>query len=872
MRFAVFTICARNYTPYARILMTSVLDNNPEVERITVIADEPDKQFTIHDVYGRVIYAREIGIPDFDNFAFRYDVTEFNTAIKPYVIKKLFNEGYDAVIYIDPDIELFSPIREVIGGLKNGTNAILTPHLLAPVMDDDEPNDLTILRAGVYNLGFGAFANTEQTGSFVDWWCARLEHQCLFNRLDLGIFVDQKWVDLLPSFVDNVHILRHPGYNVAYWNLMHRAVRRGKHNKHEYTVNGKPLVFFHFSGIVPGDRTVFSKHQNRFTPSNIGVVKDLLESYLDKLDKNGVKEAKEWPYAYNHFVSGERIIPMMRYVFREELEPYRGNPFKDCISIFNEPDPRVDLHGKLLITRLMYRVWKERPDLRAAFDIRHVDGQEGFVRWYLASAESELNLAKAFIDPVQHALDRHVMTHRSVSPSDSGEAADKIIARWATRILRFLRNYKNIYRHLPVSFRKRVKNVLLRSAGMPAEPLSNEIVPDYGIYLDDGSSNPASCEAKRAIEYRTRKAQGIMLVGYAKAEMGVGQGVRMHARALEASNVDFRIFNVTAADVYRQHESAYAQKFSNSNPYGGAIFHINADQVPFLDQQVPEHIFQGKNIAYWAWELSRFPAAWQMSFDLFDEIWVPSSFVQQSVSSASTKPVVVMPHAVERPEHVICERSSFGLDDDVFLVLSSFDFNSFMTRKNPSAAIRAFRKAFPSGKEKVNLLLKTHGGENHPVWKNELEVLCEDDPRIIFLDRVLSADELIGLQSCADVFLSLHRSEGFGLNLAESMALGKPVIATGYSGNMDFMTPTNSCLVGYELVPVKEGEYPFPEGQVWADPDIDQAAYYLRRVYENYEYRTSIGWRAKLDIKSNYSPAVIGERIKARLRILGLSD
>jgi len=288
-----------------------------------------------------------------------------------------------------------------------------------------------------------------------------------------------------------------------------------------------------------------------------------------------------------------------------------------------------------------------------------------------------------------------------------------------------------------------------------------------------------------------------------------------------------------------------------------------------VHDQIPRTALEGYAIGYWAWELERFPAAWQRAFDCFNEIWVPSSFVQRAVSAETSKPVVVMPHAVSRPEHSTGARTELGIADDVFLVLSCFDFNSFVSRKNPLAGIEAFKSAFPSDQQNALLILKTHGGEERPELFDKLMQSIGGDERIRLIDDVLSADQLVRLQAAADVFLSLHRSEGFGLNIAECMVLGKPVIATAYSGNVDYMHVGNSCPVEYELVSVAEGEYPFAEGQVWAEPDIEHAAKLLRSLFEDRDLRMRIGVRAQDDMRSGYSLEAVGSKIRHRLQTLG---
>jgi glycosyltransferase involved in cell wall biosynthesis len=197
--------------------------------------------------------------------------------------------------------------------------------------------------------------------------------------------------------------------------------------------------------------------------------------------------------------------------------------------------------------------------------------------------------------------------------------------------------------------------------------------------------------------------------------------------------------------------------------------------------------------------------------------------------------------------------------------LFSFDFNSFATRKNARGAIAAFRRAFGDARRDVRLLIKTINGERHPDALRQLMAATAEDERIEVRDEFLDRNGMWGLQACCDCYVSLHRSEGLGLGMAECMLLGKPVVATAYSGNLAFMDADNSCLVDYSLVPVEEGEYPAWEGQHWAEPDIEQAAGYLRRLADDPDYARRIGERAQASVRQRLSMRVSLDAMAERL-------
>jgi hypothetical protein len=225
MKCLYFTICAQNYLAYALSLRASVLAVHPGADFRIVLADElaPAVRARVGDA--TIIEAKALEIPTFFDMAFRYSLMELNTAIKPPCFQHFFaatNVG--AVVYFDPDIWLLRPLEHVHALLDAGKDVVVTPHITEPLDDGGFPDDQRHLQTGVYNLGFCAFRRSEQTFAFLDWWANKMLRGCRVD-LESGIFVDQKYMDMLTCFIDEVGVLRHPGYNVAYWNLPHRAVR-----------------------------------------------------------------------------------------------------------------------------------------------------------------------------------------------------------------------------------------------------------------------------------------------------------------------------------------------------------------------------------------------------------------------------------------------------------------------------------------------------------------------------------------------------------------------------------------------------------------------------------------------------------------------
>lgn len=360
---------------------------------------------------------------------------------------------------------------------------------------------------------------------------------------------------------------------------------------------------------------------------------------------------------------------------------------------------------------------------------------------------------------------------------------------------------------------------------------------------------------------------GVNLLGYARGEFGVAASLRAYVHALESSGYPLSVFNFDVGSASRQRDHSLDRLVSDRLPYAINAFYINADQMPIARSALGRQAFAGRhNIGFWLWELENFPDDWRRAFDLVDEVWAPTAFVRDAIGAATRKPVLRMPMPIEFDPPTGMARAYFGLPSDAFVFLFSFDFNGFMARKNPDAVIAAFRQAFDGGTQDVKLLVKCSNGARFPEQYAALQGRIADDPRIEVRDGFLSRKEMFALQNNVDCFVSLHRAEGFGLGLAECMYLGKPVIATAYSGNLDFMNRDNSLLVDCRMLPLRQGDYPYWHAQQWADPDIAHAARLMRTLFDDRGFAQGIGVNAATSIRRSHSRAACAAALTARLR------
>ncbi|MCU7810159.1 MAG: hypothetical protein KZQ77_02840, partial [Candidatus Thiodiazotropha sp. (ex Notomyrtea botanica)] len=304
----------------------SMRKHAPQVCVCLAIADKiGDYREELEKDFDLVIGVEELGDLNDPAWCFRHSIVEFATAIKPFVLQKLLGrEDCEAVFYFDPDTALFSSMDGMIRDLGD-SNIMLTPHLTDPETSQRgiEDNELSALKHGVYNLGYVGVRNTSEGKRFSAWWASRLKDYCR-DDIPAGIFTDQRWCDLVPAFFNKVKVSRYPGYNVAPWNMTNRKVEKLKNGS--YTVNGKPLVFYHFTGFDSGAHHVMLSLYSKDSPA----AAELFKWYKSELDLISGDAMSSTKWAYMTFDDGELITKQQREVYglREDLKRAFPNPFE----------------------------------------------------------------------------------------------------------------------------------------------------------------------------------------------------------------------------------------------------------------------------------------------------------------------------------------------------------------------------------------------------------------------------------------------------------------------------------------------------------------------------------------------------------------
>jgi glycosyltransferase involved in cell wall biosynthesis len=776
---AACTIIARNYLAQARVLADSYLEYEPDGRFFLLVVDGlPDGVQLSPSI--TVLGPNDLGLKDFTEMAFQYDITELCTAVKGALMSRILqNFDVDALVYFDPDIAIFRPLDEMWALLEQ-SNIVLIPHLLDPIpLDGNRPSEQDILIAGAYNLGFLGLRASAETNKFLDWWRERLRDLC---RIDIahGLFVDQKWIDLVPSLFRGTTILRDDTYDVAYWNLHSRDLEQ---HGDGVLINGRPLSFFHFSGFDPLQTRTLSKHQNRLTVADGTPLAWLLDNYAQAVQRLGFALTRSWPYGYARFDNDIPVSRLHRSLYAS-LDPERRREFGDP---FHARAPQS------------FFQWSGRPPATA-------DGLNPFLEHLLAESleartafpEARGKQQKAFLAWSQtHGVERFGYDPRLADPS-----------AWAE---------------------------------MTANRSPN------------GSNGVAG------------SGYGVNVYGYLTNETGIGAVARGFAGALRGMGVPLGLRDLAELSPNRSQDTTL-EHIDGATPYGINLVCVNADQHFVVKQHVGERAFKDHyNIGVWFWELPSFPDEWLDRFDEYDEIWAPSSFIANTLAAVSPIPIVRIPPVLTttRPGSREAGREHLGIGPSTYVFLFVFDFASYFQRKNPLAIIQAFKDAF-GPTDDVQLVIKCVNEHLDRPAFDSMQTRAGTHPVSVHTGYWTTAEMRDLMQAC-DAYVSLHHSEGLGLTIADAMALGKPVIATGWSGNADFMSDANSFPVPYTLVELTEDAGPYRAGAVWAEPDVAEAVRLMRLVHDDRDLANARGQAAKRDLDERYSERAVGEALQQRL-------
>ena len=421
--------------------------------------------------------------------------------------------------------------------------------------------------------------------------------------------------------------------------------------------------------------------------------------------------------------------------------------------------------------------------------------------------------------------------------------------------------FDNVYINSLLTLRPDVKNHFNSIGKLDAEHLFK--------WLQDGGAEQSNLDKITLIEIGVYSLPNLCYLGYANAMSGVGDATRANITALQLKRYPTAIEDISSDSIFDREEIT---EYSNANLHDATITiaHVNADMLPHV-YKLKKSLFGKYTIAYMAWETEFFPREWADRSQYCDEIWVPSNFAKTAIEDVIQCPVFVVPHPLFIPLKYLSDinHGASQKKNGPFKFLASFDACSDVERKNPQSVILAFQKAF-GREDDVKLIIKVSNADRCGQNLSKLHELVSGQDNIDIISKNLSKDEYFSLMKNIDVYVSLHRGEGFGLNIQQAMAMCKPVIVTNYGGNTDFCLADNSIPIDFKIVPINFKESQYPHYTMWAEPDMQQASHAMRKLYSDTFFYEKIARNASAHILANHSYEKIGNIMQLRLQRISM--
>jgi glycosyltransferase involved in cell wall biosynthesis len=738
-----------------------------------------------------------------------HDEADLSVLLLPSLLQRYAERTSEPVLHLPSTVWVLADLQPVQEALSSH-HVMLVPRTTVDVPDDGlEPTLGQLERAGrIEETIIGVDAGAD-AGAFLEWWNARVQETLgsLDARQGGARPEDRAW---LARFLElaparfSTAVLDDPGCNLNMWNLHRRRLRAGPDG---VMVDGRSrLRFLNLPGFEPERPHRLSAGASRARISRAPVLHELCESYAAELRRSGWKDPDHREEVGRRLSDGLVYDDSLRAIYASAIA--LGERFE---NLFDPEGTRTFL------------AWLQGPAPRGS-----AHGINRYV--FHRVARERPDVVRAYPD------------------LDGPDGAEYVAWCWA-----FGRTELGIPdRFMPPR----------PGQDGPEEPSAASGAPEV---------TPSEHRPAAVLPSASDNGPVVRLTGYLGHTLGLGAAARGYAQALGAAGVPVSTVTVPLHHLalpveldgkYGRHEF---EDLVHHGAHGFEIVAVNADELPDFVSRLGEDYFEGPRIGVWGWETNSIPPRWQRAFALIDEIWVYSRFMAENIGAIAPVPVTALPPPVEAPADRL-EPVRLGVPDG-FLFLFVFDYLSTVQRKNPVGLIEAFKLAFAPG-EGPQLLIKTINAPLRPLAEEEVLWAAHGRPDIHVIDRSLSPQELGSVMAACDCYVSLHRAEGFGLTMAEAMAIGKPVIATGYSGNVDFMNSENSYLIDYAMGRVgAECEIYPPEGE-WADPSVEHAAELMRRVRSDPEGARRRGARAAEDIAQKLSPHATGEAMRSRLEEL----
>jgi len=397
---AVATIVAKPYLSFARALADSFRRIHPDIPFVVLLADETGGYFDPSGESFQVLRLAELGVPRLERFRFQHGQQPLTYASTPFLLAHLTRSGFDRVVFIKQESLVLGDLTPLFDILRRAS-IVLTPHLVSPLTRADRiERELNILQSGTFNVGILGVAATAVAGRFLAWWQDRVHAHCRHAVAD-GWHYEQRWLDLVPGFFEDVHVLRDPAFNVGHWNLPERVISI---DGERVLVNGQPCRLFRFSGYDPERPRSLTRYSSRLTAQNAGPAFHLFDRFRAALERHGYHETKSWPFAYGTFDNGAPVPDVARSLFAEmgDAVDRFGDPLHtgpgSYFAWLNEGIDDAPERPRA-VTRLWHAVYRARPDLQRAFpDVLGAD-RDAFLAWTASSGIGEHQLSEHFLVP-----------------------------------------------------------------------------------------------------------------------------------------------------------------------------------------------------------------------------------------------------------------------------------------------------------------------------------------------------------------------------------------------------------------------------------------------------------------------------------------
>ena len=489
-------------------------------------------------------------------------------------------------------------------------------------------------------------------------------------------------------------------------------------------------------------------------------------------------------------------------------------------------------------------IWIQQKSLQNRFDINTLAGRSGLFWWFILEGTVLFGLGKLWTESLRDYINQ---------PFDHGNPKITYLMHAAQRLLGDMDV-------IDVDLESWWKHQGLAKLGLEFEFVLEAKNNKYKQISDTSLLTNASPAAPLM-------PFGVNLIGFSRGQLGIGEDIRMAAKALEAAAIPYSVYEVQADLLIDSNENSLDLQLTESMPYQFNMFCLTGMETLRIsvEDYFPMLLQRYVNIGYWPWEFERWPLIFQDNYQIVDEIWASTKFTAEAYKADARVNVELMPMHVDVSPGAGLSRKAFDLPTEPFLFLFTFDVGSSLQRKNPIAILKAFQGAFPKDDFSVALVVKLkRGGSSWAPALLELRSAAKADNRIIIIEETFPRAQLLDLSRVCNSYVSLHRCEGFGRGMAEAMLLGKTVIATKYSGNLDFCTSKTSLLVDAELIPVMPDEYEHAVGQYWANPSFSSAVEALQQAVTS--------WKPDLasikEIERRYSTKVVGDNYRKRLEAL----